>query len=74
MDATILWKIRGYILLATTLTLGVFAGLGYFLDRYYHTTPKLLTIAVILSFPVANIVAIRLTKAYIPASRIKSSS
>ena len=63
MDATILWRIRGYILLATFATLIVFGGVGYAIDRYYGTLPKGLLVSVFLSFPVSNILAIRLAKA-----------
>ena len=62
MDATILWRIRGYILLATFGTLVVFGGIGYAIDWYYGTLPKALLVSVFLSFPVSNFLAIRLAK------------
>jgi F0F1-type ATP synthase assembly protein I len=62
MDATIFWRIRGYIILATFGTLIFFGGLGYGLDRYWGTSPKLLIGLILLSFPVSNFLAIRLTK------------
>ena len=62
MDATILWKIRGYIMLAVFGSLAVFGGIGYGLDHYLGTYPKLFIGLIILSFPVANFLAIRFTK------------
>ena len=62
MDATILWRIRGYILLATFGALLVFGVIGHILDRYFGTHPKLFIGCIVLSFPVANFLAIRLTK------------
>ncbi len=68
MDATILWKIRGYIVIATLLTLGVFAGIGHLIDLYFKTSPKGLVISILLSFPVTNFLAIRLTKSKITST------
>ncbi len=62
MDATILWKIRGYVMLATFGALIVFGVIGHVLDRYFGTNPKLFIGFIVLSFPVANFLAIRLTK------------
>lgn len=62
MDATILWKIRGYILAVTLGTLFVFGGIGYLLDLRYGSSPKALFISVLLSFPVSNLLAIRFAK------------
>jgi F0F1-type ATP synthase assembly protein I len=62
MDATILWRIRGYILSATALTLIAFGSIGFALDTLFGTKPKLLIALIVLSFPVSNFIAIRLTK------------
>ncbi len=70
MDATILWRIRGYVLLAIALTLLVFGALGHGLDILLGTQPKAFIGLIILSFPVSNFIAIRLTKAKLtPPSR-----
>ena len=63
MEATILWRIRGYILLAIFGTLVMFGGVGYTIDQYYGTLPKGLLVSVFLSFPVSNLLAIRLARA-----------
>ncbi len=62
MNAVTLWKIRGSIVFANFATLAVFAAIGYVIDRLFGTTPKALIGLVLLSFPVANFLAIRLTK------------
>ncbi len=71
MDATILWRIRGYVLLATALTLIVFGAIGYAIDVWAGTGSKAFIGLIILSFPVSNMLAIRLTKAKLipPSSR-----
>lgn len=63
MEATILWKIRGYLVLAILLTIFVMGGLGYLVDLYLGTSPKGLIVGLLLSFPIANILAIRFAKA-----------
>lgn len=68
MDATVLWKIRGYLVLAILLTLFVIGGAGYLVDLYFHSAPKGLIAGVLISFPVANILAIRFAKAKIVTS------
>jgi len=68
MDATILWRIRGYILAATFGTLLLFGGTGYLIDLHYDSSPKALFASIILSFPVSNLLAIRLAKAKISST------
>lgn len=63
MFAFSLWKVRGYLILAIIGTLFVVGGLGALIDAFLGTSPKGLIVGVILSFPLANIVAIRFTKA-----------
>lgn len=63
MNATVLWKIRGYLVLAILLTLFVFVGVGYLADLYFKSSPIGLIVGLLLSFPVANILAIRFAKA-----------
>lgn len=68
MDATVLWKIRGYLVLAILLTLFVIGGAGYLVDLYLQSGPKGLIAGVFISFPVANMLAIRFAKAKIVTS------
>lgn len=71
MDAITLWKIRGSIVFANFATLAVFAGIGYAVDRFFETAPKALILMVLLSFPVANLLAIRLTKSRLAPAQSK---
>ena len=68
MDITILWRIRGYLVLAILLTLFVVGGIGFLVDLRLGTSPKGLIVGVLLSFPIANVLAIRLAKAKIVSS------
>ncbi len=62
MDTSVLWKIRGYLMIVILSTLFVIGGAGYAVDLYLHSAPKGLIAGVLLSFPVANMLAIRFTK------------
>lgn len=62
MDATLLWRMRGYIIATTLTVLLVFAGIGYAVDSQMGTAPKWLIVSVLLSFPVANVVTIQWLK------------
>ncbi|MBP7134076.1 hypothetical protein KBA73_02565 [Patescibacteria group bacterium] len=68
MNATVLWKIRGYLVLAILLTLFVMGGAGYLVDLYLKSAPKGLVVGLLISFPVANVLAIRFAKAKIVTS------
>lgn len=68
MDASLLWRARGIIILGTLGTIGVFAGIGWMLDAWLGTAPKALIILIVLSFPVSNLISIRLIKSYLSPS------
>ncbi len=50
------WKLRFSILLLNILNISIFGIIGYFLDIQFNTSPKLLIIAVIFSFPFTQII------------------
>jgi F0F1-type ATP synthase assembly protein I len=53
------WKLRFSILLLNILNISIFGIIGYVLDIQFNTSPKLLFIAVIFSFPFTQIIVTR---------------
>lgn len=64
--ASRLWTLRSILMSAIFGTLVVFAAVGYALDQALDTWPKVFVIAIILSFPVANYVAIKASRHRFP--------
>lgn len=72
MDSSLLWKARGVIISAVLGALVIFGGIGWLADLWLGTRPKLFLLAILLSFPISNILAIyfakRMAKSLTPSS------
>lgn len=56
------WKLRFSIFTLNLLSISIFGAIGYILDRQFNTSPKLLFVAVIFSFPITQIVVTKFIK------------
>lgn len=56
------WKLRFSILLLNILNISIFGIIGYVLDRQFGTSPKLLFLAIIFSFPITQILVTKFIK------------
>lgn len=67
------WKLRFSILLLNILNISIFGIIGYVLDRQFGTSPKLLFLAIILSFPITQILVTKFIKKSFANSADKKS-
>lgn len=54
------WKSRLIVLVVNAVGLGVFLSTGYWLDRLFATSPAMLILSLLLSFPVVQLVTARI--------------
>lgn len=60
----LLWSIRSRMVTAIVIAVAAAAGLGYLADRYFGTYPKLLVAAILISFPITNIITVKVGRAH----------
>lgn len=58
----LLWQVRIWIVFGNIITLAVFFGIGWFVDKYFGTSPKGIIASIFLSFPVSQVLLINLLK------------
>lgn len=60
-----LWTIRLWIVVGNLVTIGIFLGIGLAIDRWLGTSPKGLIISLVVSFPLSQVVTLRLLKPFL---------
>ncbi|MBP9747378.1 hypothetical protein KBD13_00355 [Patescibacteria group bacterium] len=58
----LLWQVRLWIVFGNFLLLGLFLGIGWLIDRALGTGPKIMITALVLSFPVNQLIMITILK------------
>lgn len=60
-----LWSIRLWIVAGNLITIALFLWIGLSIDHRFNSAPKGLIISLIVSFPLAQVVTLRLLKPFL---------